>query len=163
MAENDFFVILDQGISGSEKQFFIEKISSSLEYRELSEYFSSFALAGKNCRNYFNDITGTDIPEGCFDKVELDVEDEKFRSIVMHGKYSGVEAYEFFFNKELAPELYELFYRNSGIEPAGIAAAESLRIEHAVPGTAEFASAIYPDGCSYICRDISETVCSFFK
>ncbi len=153
MAEDDFFAILDQGISGSEKQFFIEKISSVLECRELSDFFSSFVLAGKRSGIYFNDITGTDIPEGCFDKVELAVEDEKFRSIVLHGKYSGLNAYEFFFNQELAPELYEVFYRNSGIEPAGIAAAESLRIENMVPGAAEFASSIKPESCPDICKD----------
>lgn len=101
---------------------------------DLSGVLSSFTLLGKKAAEVLAAAAGAEIPEnGRWQKLTFVDENEEFRAITLSMEKFGEQGFEFIFNAEYAADLYDLFYRNVTVHPAGLHAYESLRIESGTP------------------------------
>lgn len=120
---------------------------------ELSGALSSFTLLGKKAAEVLGNACEENIPApGEWKKLTFTDEGENFRAITIAVERFGEPGFEFIFNGEYAADLYDIFYRDTTVAPAGHHAFESLRIEKAVPAWgSELSSSRYPQECAISC------------
>ena len=135
MQQNDFLLLLDRNTAEKDAVLLVEKISKILDIRELSQAMAVLTLCGKNCREVLMQAGAENIPaNGSWQMITVkDDEGDEFRCIAVGHDRFGEAGIDLCFNCENAEELYGAIYRISGVEPAGMGAWESLRIESGIP------------------------------
>ena len=135
MQQNDFLLLLDRNTAENDAVLLVEKISKILDIRELSQAMAVLTLCGKNCREVLMQAGAENIPaNGSWQMITVkDDEGDEFRCIAVGHDRFGEAGIDLCFNCENAEELYGAIYRISGVEPAGMGAWESLRIESGIP------------------------------
>lgn len=140
MGENDCLASFGQGITATVVNQLAANLPETVQLRMLTGALSSFMLLGPRADEVMGVCYDGTLPElWHWEKLTFHDEDEEFRAIVLKKELFGMTAWEFIFNAEYAADLYEIFYRNTAVEPVGMTAFESLRIESLTPGAAEFA------------------------
>jgi glycine cleavage system aminomethyltransferase T len=125
MAENDLLAIAAPGCT-----------AAFPGGNDLSEVLSSITLLGRKAPEVLSGagIAAENIPASdTWQKLTIADEDDEFRVITLGISRFGEPGYELIFNAEYAAEIYDIFYRNAAVHPAGINAYESLRIESGTP------------------------------
>ncbi len=102
---------------------------------ELSGMLSSFTLLGKKAAEVLTNACDEKSCPGAgnWQKLSFTDENETFRAISVAVERFGECGFEFIFDAGFAADIYEMFYRDTTVAPAGIQAYESLRVESATP------------------------------
>lgn len=139
MGDADCLASFGHGVTAAMVNRLTSHLPGTIQIQQLTGALSSFLLLGARADEVMNDAADGELPElWHWEKLTFcDAEDE-FRTIVLKKELFGMPAWELIFNAEYAADLYEIFYRNTAVEPAGMTAFESLRIESLTPGLAEF-------------------------
>ncbi len=124
MGENDLLVIADADCS-----------TPFPGGNELSGALSSFTMLGRKAGEVLrNACDEKDVPGSWkWQKLTFTDEDESFRAVTVAVERFGECGFEFIFNAGYAADIYDMFYRDMTVAPAGYHAYESLRIESATP------------------------------
>lgn len=134
MQPEDFLLLIDRTVPAAEVDFLVQKVSEAVEVRELSAAMTMLTVAGKKCREILTAAGAETLPENGFrEMISLeDGEGDTFRAIAIGHDRFGEAAIDLCFSAENAAEIYGAIYRIPGVEPAGCAAWESLRIESGI-------------------------------
>lgn len=144
MQENDLLLLLSKRCADKDADQLVKTISAILEIRELSQAMAVLTVAGSKCQEVLTAAGAENVPEnGSWQMITLcDDENDTFRCIAIGHDRFGETAVDLCFNGENAAEVYGALYRIAGVEPAGLGAWESLRIESGIP---ELNTDILPD------------------
>ena len=133
MAGDDFFLTVPLECRSKAEKIILSAVP---DMADLSEYLGCIGLSGPESGHVLTlcGLAEDELPRTGETKI---VELDGLRAIISFTDETGEEGYEINFNAECADQLWDLFLDTGIPWPAGIAARESLRIEHGVTGPAE--------------------------
>ena len=128
MAEDDIFLAVSlPGVNNCLQLLQKEKIAFS----DLSEYLAGIGLHGPQAAEVLS-LCGMDVNELPGVQQSKLLELDGLRVIMTGSDITGTPGYDIFFNAGCADQIWDLFLDTDIPRPAGIAAMESLRLEHGV-------------------------------
>lgn len=140
MGADDCLASFGHGISAAAVTALTARLPKTILCQQLTGALSSFMLFGHKADEVMESCGENELPDlWHWAKLTFCDDEEEFRTIALKRELFGETAWEFIFNAEYAADLYEIFYRNPAVEPAGMTALESLRIESLTPALPEFA------------------------
>ena len=130
--ENDFMLVVNAATTAGDFAHIRKNLGPGVQIEDISQNTGKLDLQGPLSREVLQNITGPDIKKlgyytfGFFSLLGQ-------RCIISRTGYTGELGYELYISKEKVLELWEILLKDKRVEPAGLGARDTLRLESGYP------------------------------
>lgn len=127
-----FMLVVNAGTCEKDAAWIKSRISNTTVFEDLSPNMAKLDLQGPESRHVLEDVLGCTVPNlGYFRFREFDAGDYSF--ILSRTGYTGERGYEIYLPNDAVGRLWQKLLSHELVEPAGLGARDTLRLEMGYP------------------------------
>ena len=127
-----FMLVVNAGTAEADREWILQQISAETGFVDRSESLAKLDVQGPESRNALEDVLGCTLPDlGYFRFKEFQALDAA--CILSRTGYTGDWGYEIYLPNDAAVELWDKLVAHDLIEPGGLGARDTLRLEMGYP------------------------------
>ncbi len=126
--ENEFILVVNAGTIGKDKEWIKSHLSAETQFEDISEKTAKIDLQGPLSKEILSSYT-----DAALDKIKryhfLTANVCGVKALISRTGYTGELGYELYFPKEEAVGLWNKLLENKDVQPVGLGARDTLRLE----------------------------------
>ncbi|MFC1467879.1 glycine cleavage system aminomethyltransferase GcvT [Verrucomicrobiota bacterium] len=127
LAEDRFYLVVNAATAENDAAWIRDRISATTDFADVSEETAKLDVQGPGARQALEEVFGP-LPELKYFRIE-EVELLGVKCLLSRTGYTGELGYEIYFPATEAARFWNALLENPGIEPGGLGARDTLRLE----------------------------------